>query len=65
VKRRSVQSVATKQAAYPISHPVFPGDIVATIYQLLGIDPHLTVPDALGRPIHIALGGEPIWDVLG
>ena len=53
-----------KQAAYPISHPVSPADLVATIYQLLGIDPHLTVPDPLGRPTHIAHGGEPIWDVL-
>lgn len=53
-----------KQAAYPISHPVSPADIVATIYQLLGIDPHLTVPDPLGRPMHVAHGGEPIWDVL-
>ena len=53
-----------KQAAYPISHPVSPGDIVATIYQLLGIDPHLTVPDQTGRPNHIAHGGEPIRDIM-
>ncbi|MBC7818947.1 MAG: DUF1501 domain-containing protein [Planctomycetaceae bacterium] len=53
-----------KQAAYPISHPVSPGDIVATIYQLLGIDPHLTVPDQTGRPNHIAHGGEPIREIM-
>ena len=64
VKQGCIFGESDKQAAYPISHPVSPGDIVATIYQLLGIDPHLTVPDALGRPIHIAHGGEPIWDVL-
>lgn len=53
-----------KQAAYPISHPVSPADIVATIYQLLGVDPHLTVPDQTGRPNHIAHGGEPIREIL-
>ena len=46
-----------KQAAYPVSHPVSPGDVVATIYALLGIDPHLTVPDLSGRPLPIAHGG--------
>jgi len=53
-----------KHAAYPTSHPVSPGDLVATIYDALGIDPHLTVPDRGGRPIAIAHGGEPIADVL-
>jgi hypothetical protein len=52
-------------AAYPDSNPVSPGDIVSTIYQQLGIDPHFTVPDRSGRPVAIAHGGEPIWDVIG
>lgn len=52
-------------AAYPASDPVSPADIVATIYQQLGIDPHLMLPDRSGRPISIAHGGQPIWDILG
>jgi hypothetical protein len=36
----------------------------ATIYHLLGLDPHLTVPDLDGRPIPIAHGGNPIMDVI-
>jgi len=47
-------------AAYPKSDPVSPADIVATIYQQLGIDPHATVPDRTGRPMPIAHGGQPI-----
>ena len=43
-------------AAYPASHLVRPADLVATIYHLLGIDPHGTVNDRLGRPIPIADG---------
>jgi hypothetical protein len=50
---------------YPIDHPVSPGDVVATIYQLLGIDPHMTVPDLDSKPVSVAHGGEPIWDVIG
>jgi hypothetical protein len=50
-------------AAYPASNPVSPADIVATIYQQLGIDPHTMLPDRTGRPISIAHGGQPIWDI--
>ena len=52
-------------AAYPASNPVSPADIVATIYQQLGIDPHTMLPDGTGRPISIAHGGQPIWDIIG
>jgi hypothetical protein len=52
-------------AAYPASNPVSPADIVATIYQQLGIDPHTMLPDLTGRPISIAHGGQPIWDIIG
>lgn len=47
-------------AAYPKSNPVSPADIVATIYQQLGIDPHAMLPDRAGRPLPIAHGGQPI-----
>lgn len=34
--------------------PISPKDILATAFYLLGIDPHTTVPDQLGRPVPIA-----------
>jgi hypothetical protein len=64
VKSGFVFGETDRQAAYPTKDPVSPADIVATVYQLLGIDPHMTVPDRFGRPIHIAHGGEPIRDIL-
>ena len=64
VKSGFVLGETDRQAAYPISHPVSPGDLVATIYQMLGIDPHMTVPDRLGRPVAIAHGGNPIHEIL-
>lgn len=63
-KSGTVFGTTDKHAAYPTSHPVSPGDVVATIYHLLGIDPHMTVPDPLGRPVPIAHGGDVIWDVV-
>lgn len=53
-----------KHAYYPIARPVSAGDMVATIYQLLGIDPHMTVADLSGRPIHISHGGEPVMEAI-
>ncbi len=65
VRQGAVFGQTDKQAGYPIDHPVSPGDVVATIYQLLGIDPHMTVPDLESKPVPVAHGGEPIWDVIG
>lgn len=65
VKQGNVYGATDKHAAYPTRDPVSPGDVVATIYHLLGIDPHMTVPDLTGRPIAIAHGGDPIWGVIG
>lgn len=53
-----------KIGAYPEENPVTPADVVATIYQLLGVDPHLTVPDQTNRPRSIAHGGEPILQII-
>ncbi|MBY0524240.1 MAG: DUF1501 domain-containing protein [Gemmataceae bacterium] len=64
VKPGTVFGTTDKIAAYPKDHPVSPGDVVATIYHLLGIDPHMMVPDLAGRPIPIAHGGDPIRGVI-
>ena len=64
VKQGMVFGSTDKEAAYPATDPVSPGDVVATIYHLLGIDPHMTVPDLQNRPVAIAHGGNPIRDVI-
>jgi hypothetical protein len=56
VKRGFVHGASDKSGAYPASDPVRPDDLAATIYQLLGIDPHTEVYDALKRPLPIAKG---------
>jgi hypothetical protein len=63
-KRGTVLGKTDAQAAYPTDRPVSAGDMAATIYQLLGVDPTMTVNDLSGRPIHISHGGEPVWEVI-
>ena len=63
-KKGMVCGASDKHGGYPIDRPVSPGDLVATIYYLLGIDPNLTVPDLQNRPIHISHGGEPVHEVI-
>ncbi|MCE9530069.1 MAG: DUF1501 domain-containing protein [Planctomycetes bacterium] len=64
IKPGVVHGTTDSQAAAPKDHPVSPGDICATVYHLLGVDPENTVPDAFGRPTHISHGGSPIRQIL-
>ena len=49
---------------YPKERPLTPGDILATIYHVLGIDHRTTFPDAIGRPIPLVDGGAPIAELI-
>jgi hypothetical protein len=64
VKEGVVHGTSDQIGGYPTEHPVSPGDLVATIYQQLGVDPETTVPDPLGRPVPITHGGQPIRTIL-
>ncbi len=60
----SVCGASDAQAAFVKDRPVRPADIVATVFDCLGIDPELMVPDRAGRPHHAAQGGGPVREVL-
>jgi uncharacterized protein (DUF1501 family) len=64
IKGGTVYGASDEHAAYPKESPVSTGDICATIYTLLGINPEMRVPDHLGRPIEIAHGGRAIGEIL-
>jgi hypothetical protein len=51
-----VYGKSDKMGAYPAEHPTAPADFVATIYHLLGIDPHREEHDQLGRPFALTKG---------
>ncbi len=58
-----VHGSSDRFAAYPANNPTSPEDLAATIYHCLGIDPHLQLPDNLGRPLTIC-EGSPIHAIL-
>ena len=47
-----------KNGAFVKDDPVSPKDILCTAYHLLGIDPHQTIPDRLGRPMRLVAEGD-------
>jgi len=55
----AIYGESDKQGAFPISNPVTPGDIAATIYWRFGIPHRSEVRDSVGRPHRLA-SGEPI-----
>ncbi len=59
-----VYGASDHEAAWPTEDPVRPGDLAATIYHLLGIDPHVALQTPEGRPLYLT-NGEPIWGLLG
>lgn len=59
-----VYGTSDRQGGLPLNNRVTPGDIVSTVYHLMGLDPELTVPDHANRPIAINQGGRPIAGVL-
>ena len=59
-----IHGATDAHATWPIRDSVSPADIVATIYELLGLDPHMTVLDRTGRPFPVAHGGSPIRGIL-
>jgi hypothetical protein len=64
VRSGYVHGTSDKHGAYPKDYPVSPGDLVATVYHLLGIDPEQTVRDQTGRLTPIAHGGRTIRAIL-
>ena len=63
VKRGYVHGASDKNGMFPADAPVRPDDLAATMYYLLGIDPHTEVRDLGNRPIHIT-DGKPVMDVI-
>jgi hypothetical protein len=62
VKRGFVHGASDRDAAFPARDPVRPDDLAATMFYLLGIDPHTEVYDAQHRPLVIS--GDVVQDVI-
>lgn len=62
-KRGFVYGSSDKDGAYPAENPVRPDDLAATIFYLLGMDPHTEVRGVGNRPVAIT-DGKPVMDVM-
>ena len=63
IRGGQVIGASDKNGAYPATAPFTGGDLTATMFHLLGIDPNGFFPDNLNRP-HPVTKGEPIAAML-
>jgi hypothetical protein len=56
VRRGFVYGSSDRIGAYPSASAVRPEDLAATVYHLLGIDPHTEMRDTLNRPFPVSAG---------
>ena len=61
--RGKIVGSSDKHAGDVADRPISPKDLLATMYHLLGIDPHLMVNDRQGRPLPL-VEGQVIRDAL-
>jgi hypothetical protein len=64
VRAGLIRGASDKIGAFPDRDPHFPGDVVATIYHLLGISPQRELLDQLDRPHRLVPSGEIIGALL-
>jgi hypothetical protein len=64
LKTGQVVGATNARAEHPVQRPLKPGDLLATDYHVLGIDPELTFKDHSGRPVPILDEGKAIEEVI-
>lgn len=64
VRQGLIYGASDKIGAFPARDPLVPGDIVSTIYQLLGISPESELRDSLDRPHRLVPTGAPVEALL-
>lgn len=55
-KRGFVYGASDKNGEHPADKPVTPDDLSATMYHLMGVDPHTEVRDVADRPVPLTYG---------
>jgi arylsulfatase A-like enzyme len=65
ITRGNVIGVSDREGAFVKDNPISPKDVLCTIYHLLGVDPHTTVPDVTGRPYPLVAEGRVVTEMLG
>jgi uncharacterized protein (DUF1501 family) len=63
IRGGQVYGSSDKIAAHPTSNPVSPQDLIATLYDCLGVDPHMVIYDQQRRPYPL-VDGRPLTGLL-
>jgi uncharacterized protein (DUF1501 family) len=63
IRGGQVYGSSDQHAAYPRTNPVAPEDVIATMYQALGIPPESIIKDRENRP-HKICEGRPLLELL-
>jgi hypothetical protein len=64
VRAGNVFGASDRIGAVPAESPVSPGDVIATIYRLLGVQPTTQILDSLGRPHEVVPRGRILSEIL-
>jgi hypothetical protein len=64
IKGGFVYGASDKNGAFPKSNPTMPAEIIATIYQCLGLPAELELQDRLQRPYQLVPWGSPVRELL-
>jgi uncharacterized protein (DUF1501 family) len=64
VKGGYVHGASDKIGAKPSRNPVTPADVIATVYECLGVPHDLELRDRLARPFVLCPWGHPIREVI-
>lgn len=64
IKSGFVFGASDRIGSVPVESPVSPGDIVATMYRLLGIDPKHNIHDILNRPFPLVPKGRIVHEII-
>lgn len=63
IKAGQIIGSTTANGGEPADRPLGPGDLLASIYRVLGINHDTYLPDAQNRPIRLVEHGEPIEEL--
>ncbi len=63
IQGEQVLGASDKIGAYPTTDPVTPGDLMATLYHCLGVDPSTLIHDIQDRP-YVLANGRPLDELL-
>lgn len=64
VRPGAVVGASDKHGAHVQERPISPKDVLATVYHLLGVDPHTVLADRTGRPLPLVAEGTVVNELL-